>query len=181
MTSFHPWHHVSPGEKAPEIVNGIIEISKGSRAKYEIDKETGMLKLDRVLYSSVYYPANYGFIPQSLGVDGDPLYIMILSMVNVEPLCLVKGKVIGVMQMNDQGLSDDKILAVAVGDPSVNHINDVSELPAHFMTELKTFFESYTKLENKKVIINEFLGKNEAMKIIEDSFSLYKKGFPKLL
>ncbi len=176
--SFNPWHHVSPGEKAPEIVNGIIEISKGSRAKYEIDKETGMLKLDRVLYSSVYYPANYGFIPQSLGVDGDPLDIMVLSLVDIEPLCLVKAKVIGVMQMNDQGLSDDKILAVAVSDPSVNHMNDVADLPAQLVSELCNFFESYTKLENKKVIINEFLGKKEAMKIIEESFSLYKKQFP---
>lgn len=175
----HPWHQVSPGDQAPEIVNGIIEISKGSRAKYEIDKETGLLKLDRVLYSSVHYPANYGFIPQTLGEDGDPLDIMVLSLVEVEPLCLVKAKVIGIMQMNDQGQTDDKILAVAVGDPSVSHIQEVSTLPAHFISELKTFFESYTRLENKKVIIHDFLGKGSALKIIQDSLIRYDSKFRK--
>jgi inorganic pyrophosphatase len=124
---FHPWHHVDIGVQVPEIVNGIIEISKGSRAKYELDKASGLLKLDRVLYSSVYYPANYGFIPQTYCGDRDPLDILVLSQVEIEPRCIVSAKVIGVMQMLDSGEDDDKIIAVAAGDPAVNHINDISE------------------------------------------------------
>ncbi|MGB5024377.1 MAG: inorganic diphosphatase, partial [Saprospiraceae bacterium] len=117
----NPWHDVSPGEQTPEFVNGIIEIPKGTRAKYEIDKVSGLLKLDRVLYSSVYYPANYGFIPRTLCEDKDPLDILVLSQLEFVPLCLVSAKVIGVMRMSDQGDADDKIIAVCAGDPSVNH------------------------------------------------------------
>jgi inorganic pyrophosphatase len=143
--SFNPWHHVSPGNKLPEFVNGIIEIPKGTRAKYELDKESGLLKLDRVLYSSVYYPANYGFIPQSFCDDHDPLDILILSQIDVVPMCIVEAKVIGVMRMLDNGEADDKIIAVAAGDPSVSHIQDISELPAHFISEMRSFFEDYKK------------------------------------
>ncbi len=143
------------------------------RAKYEVDKDTGLLKLDRVLYSSVYYPANYGFIPQTLGEDMDPLDIMILSLVSIQPLCLVPARVIGVMRMFDQGLADEKILAVAEQDASVSHLNDVSELPKHFTLELKEFFESYKKLENKVVTVPDFQGKEIAMKIIEKAMGYY--------
>lgn len=169
----HPWHEAPIGRKTPEFVNGIIEISTGMRAKYEVDKETGLLKLDRVLYSSVYYPANYGFIPQTLGEDMDPLDIMILSSVPIQPLCLVPARVIGVMRMFDQGLADEKILAVAEQDASVSHLNDVSELPPHFTVELKEFFESYKKLENKVVTVPDFQGKDIAMKIIEKAIGYY--------
>lgn len=176
---FNPWHHVSPGDNMPEIVNGIIEIPKGTRAKYELDKESGLLILDRVLYSSVYYPANYGFIPQTYCDDKDPLDILILSQIDVVPMCIVPAKVIGVMQMLDNGEADDKIIAVAAGDPSISHINDISELPPHFISEMRSFFEDYKKLEKKTVVVEEFLGKDVANKIIQESFDLYKEKFGK--
>ncbi len=177
MPILHPWHEVSYGTQCPQIVNGIVEISKGSRAKYEIDKESGLLKLDRVIYSSFHYPINYGFIPQSLGDDGDPLDILILSSVNIEPLCLVQAKVIGNMQMIDVGQADDKIIAVANTDPEVNHINSIEELPAHFLSELKHFFEQYKTLENKKVEIDAFQNKEKAYEVIKASIKLYIKKF----
>lgn len=175
----HPWHEVSIGPNPPEIVNGIIEIPKGSRAKYEIDKESGLIKLDRVIYASMYYPLNYGFIPQTLGEDNDPLDIVVLTQVSVVPRCLIPCKVIGVMQMVDRGEADDKIIAVALQDASVSHINDVAELPEFFKIELKHFFENYKSLENKIVIVDEFLGKEKAQAIIMQSIKHYKEVFPK--
>lgn len=175
--SFNPWHSVSPGNELPNIVNGIIEIPKGTRAKYELDKNSGMLRLDRVLYSSVYYPANYGFIPQSYCDDKDPLDILIISQIDVVPMCIVPAKVIGVMRMLDNGEADDKIISVALGDPSVSHINDISELPAHFISELRSFFEDYKKLERKTVVVEDFLDRKTAIKILQDSFALYRKTF----
>ena len=170
----NPWHSVHPGEEAPNIVTGIIEIPKDSRAKYELDKDTGMLKLDRVLFSSMYYPANYGFIPQSYCDDNDPLDILVLSQISIVPLCLVSAKVIGVMQMLDGGMADDKIIAVANYDMSVNHINDISELPSHFLRELKFFFEQYKKLENKTVAVEDFQDAEAARKVVLKSFEDYK-------
>ena len=175
-TPFNPWHNVSNGEST-ETVNGIIEIPKGSRAKYELDKVSGLLKLDRVLYSAMYYPANYGFIPRSYCDDHDPLDILILSQIEIVPLCIVKANVIGVMQMLDQGEADDKIIAVAAGDPSVNHIRDIEQLPQHFFSELRAFFEDYKKLENKAVVIEEFGGKGKAMEIVQESYDLYNDTF----
>lgn len=175
--NLNPWHQVSPGDKVPEIVNGIIEIPKGTRAKYELDKESGLLMLDRVLYSSVYYPANYGFIPQSYCDDKDPLDILILSQIDLVPRCLVPAKIIGVMRMLDNGEGDDKLIAVAAGDPSVNHYNDISELPPHFISEMRNFFEDYKKLENKTVLVEEFQGREVAQQILMESFELYDKTF----
>ncbi len=174
---FNPWHSVNPGDKIPEYVNGIIEIPKGTRAKYELDKASGLLKLDRVLYSSVYYPANYGFIPKTYCDDKDPLDILILSQIDIVPMCLVESKIIGVMRMLDNDEADDKIIAVAAGDPSVNHINDISELPNHFISELKNFFEDYKKLENKKVVVEDFLNRELALQILQESINLYNKTF----
>lgn len=173
----HPWHDVTAGENAPEIVNAIIEIPKNTRAKYELHKESGLLMLDRVLYSSVYYPANYGFIPQSYCDDDDPLDILVLSSIVIQPLCIVRAKVIGVMQMIDQGEKDDKIIAVALDDMSVNHINDISELPEHFFKELRRFFEDYKLLEKKEVIIENFQKKDKAIEIVEQSLVDYKEKF----
>jgi inorganic pyrophosphatase len=173
----HPWHEVSIGENPPEYVNGIIEIPKGSRAKYEIDKDSGLIKLDRVLYASMYYPLNYGFIPQTLGEDHDPLDIVVLTSVTVVPRCLIPSIVIGVMRMIDRGEADDKIIAVAEQDVSVSHIRDVNELPDYLKDELKHFFENYKTLENKKVIVDEFSSKADAMKIILDSIDLYKREY----
>lgn len=173
----NPWHDVEFGDNAPSIVNGIIEIPKGSRAKYELDKDSGMLKLDRVLFSSVYYPANYGFIPRTYCDDNDPLDILILSQIDIVPLCIVSAKVIGVMRMIDGGEADDKIIAVAEGDPSVNHINDISELPQHFISEMRNFFEDYKKLENKSVIVEEFQNKTLAEEIVLKAINDYKNKF----
>ncbi len=173
----NPWHEVEFGDNAPSIVNGIIEIPKGSRAKYELDKESGMLKLDRVLFSSVYYPANYGFIPKTYCDDKDPLDILIISQIDIVPLCLVSAKVIGVMRMIDGGEADDKIIAVAEGDPSVNHINDISELPQHFISELRNFFEDYKKLEKKTVIVEEFQNKEVAEEIVNKAIADYQLMF----
>lgn len=175
--NYNPWHDASPGNHFPDEVNGIVEISKGSRAKYELDKESGLLRLDRVLYSSVYYPANYGFIPKSYCEDGDPLDILILSQIDIQPLCLVPAKVIGVMRMLDNNEADDKIIAVAAGDPSVNHINDISALPPHFISEMRNFFEDYKKLEKKSVVVEDFQGRALALDIIRESFELYRTTF----
>ncbi len=175
----HPWHNVSFGDQAPDIVTALIEIPKGSKAKYEVDKVSGLLKLDRVLFSSVFYPANYGFIPQTLGDDHDPLDILVLSQIEIVPLCLVKSRVIGVMRMIDNDEGDDKIIAVAENDMSVNHIKDISELPAHFIQELQNFFENYTKLEKKKVRIDGFQSIEKAKEIIVRAIAFYNEKFPK--
>jgi inorganic pyrophosphatase len=179
ITVSHPWHGVPPGDQAPRIVNAVIEIPQGSRAKYEIDKDSGLLKLDRVIYSSFYYPCNYGFIPQTYGDDKDPLDILVITSQSVQALCLMQAKVIGVMQMIDSGDADDKIIAVAANDPSVNHYNNIEEIPPHFFDELRHFFEEYKKLENKTVTVNEFGDKATALTIIEDAFKLYKEHFRK--
>src|SRR5215471_14171359 len=177
LTVLHPWHGVDPGENVPRIVNAVIEIPQGSRAKYEIDKESGLLKLDRVIYSSFYYPCNYGFIPQTYGDDKDPLDILVITSLPVQALCIMEAKVVGVMQMIDSGDADDKIIAVAAKDPSVNHYNNIEELPKHFFEELRHFFEEYKKLENKTVKVEEFGDKTTALKVIEDAVKLYKDTF----
>ncbi|HEY4151332.1 MAG TPA: inorganic diphosphatase [Chitinophagaceae bacterium] len=179
LTVSHPWHGISPGEHAPRIVTAVVEIPQGSRCKYEIDKASGLLKLDRVIYSSFHYPSNYGFIPQTYGDDKDPLDILILTSLPIQPLCLMDAKVIGVMQMIDNGDSDDKIIAVAANDPSVNHYNNIEELPKHFFEELRHFFEEYKRLENKTVKVEEFGDKSTALKIIEAALQLYKDNFKK--
>ena len=177
MNILHPWHGVNFGDQAPRIVNAVIEISQGSRAKYEIDKPSGLLKLDRVIYSSFYYPTNYGFIPQTYGGDKDPLDILVMSSISIQPMCLVEAKVIGVMQMIDQGDADDKIIAVAANDPSINYINNIEEMPKHFFSELRHFFEEYKTLENKSVEVEEFKDKATALKIIEEAIDFYKVSF----
>jgi len=176
-TVLHPWHGASYGKNAPNTVNALIEISRGSRTKYEIDKPTGLLKLDRVIYSSFHYPVNYGFIPQTLGLDNDPLDILVLCSQSIQPLCLVEATVIGNMQMIDSGEEDDKIIAVATKDPSVNHITSIEELPPHFINELKNYFEQYKVLENKQVQIEDFQSKEKAFEIINASIKLYQEKF----
>lgn len=166
-------YEVSIGDQQPDIVQAIIEIPKGSKAKYELDKETGLLRLDRVLYSSVYYPANYGFIPQTLGEDHDPLDVLVLSQIEIQPLCIVKAKVIGVMRMIDNNEADDKIIAVCANDVSVSHINSIDELPVYFHSELKHFFEEYKKLENKKVLVEEFQSAETGKVIIKQAIDNY--------
>ena len=179
MTVSHPWHGVPAGKNVPRFVNAIIEIPQGSRCKYEIDKDSGLLKLDRVIYSSFYYPTNYGFIPQTYGDDKDPLDILVITSLPVQALTLMEAKVMGVMQMVDQGDSDDKIIAVAANDPGVNHYNNLEELPKHFFDELRHFFEEYKKLENKTVVVEEFGDKSTALKVVEDAVKLYDDTFRK--
>lgn len=171
----NPWHKVSVGDNAPELVNGIIEIPKNTRAKYELDKESGLLMMDRVLFSSMYYPANYGFIPQTYCDDKDPLDILVLSQITIVPMCLVEARVIGVMRMIDGGEMDDKIIAVAANDMSVNHITDISELPEHFLKEMKNFFEDYKKLENKTVEVDDFQNAEVAKEVVAKSIEDYKE------
>lgn len=173
----HPWHGATHGDEAPQIVNAMIEIPQGSRTKYEIDKETGLLKLDRVIYSSFHYPVNYGFIPQTLGHDNDPLDILVLCSQSIQSLCLVQATIIGNMQMIDSGEKDDKIIAVATKDPSVNHITSIDELPKHFISELKNYFEQYKVLENKQVQIEDFQNKEIAYQIINEAIDFYKQKF----
>ncbi len=170
----NPWHDVSAGSNNPELVNGVIEIPMGSNAKYELDKDSGLLKLDRVLLSAVHYPANYGLIPQTIADDNDPLDILVISSIEAEPLSIIEAKVIGVMHMIDDNERDEKIISVAKNDMAVNYINSLAELPPHTMTELKRFFEDYKKLEHKHVEVNEFLEKEFAYKIIEESLERYK-------
>lgn len=174
MTTTNPWHAIPIGSDAPNIVQSVIEIPKGSRSKYELDKETGFLRLDRVLYSSVYYPSNYGFIPQTYCDDNDPLDVLVLTQATILPMTIVRAKVIGVMRMIDGGEADDKIIAVCPDDMSVAHINDISELPSHSLKEVKTFFEDYKNLENKTVQVEEFEDAQKARAIVEQAKSDYK-------
>lgn len=170
----NPWHSISYGDEEGYKVNGIIEISRGSRAKYEIDPVTGMLTLDRVLYSSVYYPANYGFIPQTFCDDGDPLDILVLSQIDILPKTLVEAKIIGVMKMVDGGEADDKIIAVATQDMSVAHYNDISELPEYFLKEIRQFFLEYKALENKEVLVKEIFNAEEGRRIYKQAIVDYE-------
>ena len=174
----HPWHDLNYGENAPDIVQALIEIPKGSRAKYEIDKVSGLLKLDRVIYSSMYYPTNYGFIPQTYCGDGDPLDILVISQINFEPRCLVNARPIGVMRMYDKG-QDDKIIAVCIDDISVSHLHDISELPNSFHEEIVNFFEEYKKLERKSVDVEPLQNSIVAKQIITDAIKFYSQSFKK--
>lgn len=176
----NPWHTVSMGDNVPQVVRSIIEIPKGSKGKYELDKESGLLKLDRVLFSSVIYPANYGFIPRTYCDDKDPLDILVFCSIEVVPMSIIEAKVIGVMHMVDENERDDKIISVAKNDMSFNYINDISELPPHTVLELQRFFEDYKKLEHKNVVVEHFFGREEAYKVIGESISLYKKTYGKL-
>lgn len=173
-TCSHPWHCIENGNDAPAFVKAVIEIPRYSKGKYELDKSSGLLRLDRVLFSSVHYPANYGFIPQSYSDDNDPLDILVICSIDVYPLCIVDAKVIGAMEMIDGDEKDDKIIAVAKNDMSVNYINDLSELPPHTLVELKRFFEDYKKLEHKNVIVEQFMDKERAYKIVIDSLKMYQ-------
>jgi len=177
MNKQHPWHQIAPGSDLPNAVNAIIEITNGSKGKYELDKETGLLLLDRVLSSSVVYPANYGFIPQTYCDDKDPLDILVICSVDILPMTLVEAKVIGVMNMVDGGEQDDKIIAVAKNDPIYNYINDIADLAPHVMKEIVQFFESYKALEKKHVVVDGIHGPERAKEILLESIELYKKEF----
>ena len=177
----HPWHDVTPGENLPREFICVVEIPTGSNVKYELDKETGLLKLDRILFSAVHYPANYGFIPQTLAEDDDPLDVLVLLQEPVAPLTLVRARAIGLMTMVDSGKKDHKILAAAVHDPEYNVVQDAKELPRHRLTMLRRFFQDYKQLEGKQVEVNDFQPAETAIPIIEDALQRYsaqrRRGF----
>ncbi|RDX70070.1 Soluble inorganic pyrophosphatase 1, partial [Mucuna pruriens] len=190
----HPWHDLEIGPGAPMIFNCVVEISKGSKVKYELDKKTGLIKVDRILYSSVVYPHNYGFIPRTLCEDNDPLDVLVLMQEPILPGCFLRARAIGLMPMIDQlikqfpfycnrlnnnkfvlltqGEKDDKIIAVCADDPEYKHYTDLKELPPHRLSEIRRFFEDYKKNENKEVAVNEFLPASTAVEAIQYSMSV---------
>jgi inorganic pyrophosphatase len=178
---WHAWHDVTPGEHLPAEFTAVIEIPMGSSVKYELDKETGMLRLDRILYSAVYYPANYGFVPQTFAEDDDPLDVLVLCQEPVAPLTLVDARVIGLMTMVDSGKKDHKILAVAMHDPEYNGFHEAQELPTHRLTMLRRFFQDYKTLEGKAVEVDEFEPAAAALPVIEAALARYstlrRRGF----
>ncbi|HXU24630.1 MAG TPA: inorganic diphosphatase [Tepidiformaceae bacterium] len=170
----HPWHDIPVDpEKISSNLPVVVEIPEGSKNKYELDKDSGLLRLDRVLYSSVRYPANYGFIPRSYCDDGDPLDVLILGQEPVMPLTIVYVRPIGVMHMRDQGKADDKVLAVSANDPAVNHIHELGEAPPHVMAEINRFFLDYKVLEEKEVLVEPFEGREKALKVIAQALKDY--------
>lgn len=177
----HAWHDVTPGERLPLEFTAVVEIPMGSSVKYELDKDTGMLRLDRILYSAVYYPANYGFIPQTLAEDDDPLDVLVLCQEAVVPLTLVKARCIGLMVMVDSGKKDHKLLAVAVDDPEFNGFREARELPSHRLTMLRRFFQDYKTLEGKAVEVDELQPAAAALPVIEEALARYsaqrRRGF----
>src|SRR5450432_4719653 len=171
----HPWHDVKPGSDLPLNFTAVIEIPLGSNIKYELDKETGLLRVDRVLYSAVYYPANYGFIPQTLAEDDDPLDVLVFCQETVAPLTLIKARTIGLMTMVDSGKKDHKIIAVATDDPEFNSYREASEMPVHRITMLRRFFQDYKQLEGKAVEVDEIQPAKMAYPVIEDALSRYSR------
>jgi len=171
----HPWHDV-PLSKDPAVWFPVfIEIPKGSRVKYELDKDTGLLRVDRVLYSAVFYPANYGFVPRTYCPDGDPLDVLVLGQEEVSPGVLMRARAIGVMRMKDEKGQDDKIIAVHSDDPEYRGYHDVAELPQHRLREVQRFFLDYKVLEGKEVVVEAPLGVAEAQAILREAIALYKK------
>ena len=171
------WHDIDKERVTPNDFLAVIEISKGSKSKYELDKRSGVLILDRILYTSTHYPANYGFIPKTLADDGDPLDVLVLCSQHIYPMTLVECYPIGLISMIDGGSNDEKIIAIPCDDPNYNQYKDISELPSHIFEEMKHFFSVYKTLENKKTEVNSIQGKEEALKIISSTITAYNKKF----
>ncbi len=168
------WHDIAPERIMPEDFVSVIEIPKGSKKKYELDKETGLIILDRILYTSTHYPANYGFIPRTLGDDNDPLDVLLLCAEPLEPLTLVRSYPIGVISMIDNGRNDEKIIAIPFEDPNYNMYTGIDQLPFHIFEEMKHFFQVYKNLENKTTAVDEVLGKDAAVDIISKAIENYQ-------
>ena len=173
IAAMHAWHDVELGEDTAQEFVAVIEIPKGSKVKYELDKATGMLSVDRILYSAVHYPANYGFLPRTFCDDGDPLDVLVLGQESVIPLCILRARAIGVMRMSDDKGQDDKIIAIHVDDPEYADYADIGDLPPHRLRELERFFLDYKVLENKVVNIEAMRGRSEGERVIRDAIRLY--------
>ncbi len=167
------WHDISPKRIQADDFIAVIEIPKGSKKKYELDKETGLLILDRILYTSTHYPANYGFIPRTFAEDGDPLDVLVLCSESIEPLTLVRCYPIGVIRMLDNGKPDEKIIAIPFNDPSYNLYKDISDLPKHVFDEMRHFFTVYKALENKQTAVDEEQGREEAVRVVRECIDYY--------
>ena len=171
--SYHPWHDVELPRYVEDPIPAVIEIPTGSKVKYELDKASGLLRVDRILFSAVHYPANYGFVPRTYCDDGDPLDVLVLCQEPIQPLAMMRAKVIGVMKMRDDKGEDDKLISVHADDQNYADYSDVAELPPHRMRELQRFFEDYKALENKKVIVSAPQGRSEALQVLRDAMRLY--------
>lgn len=173
------WHDISPKRISPEDFVMVVEIPKGSKKKYELDKETGFIMLDRILHTSTHYPANYGFIPRTYGDDEDPLDVLLICSQALEPLTLVRAYPIGVISMMDNGRNDEKIIAVALNDPNYNNYTNIDQLPTHIFDEMRHFFTVYKNLENKETAVDEVSGREAAIKVIDDAINRYIDNFCK--
>ena len=174
------WHDISPKRISPEDFVCVVEIPKGSKKKYELDKETGLIILDRILYTSTHYPANYGFIPRSLGDDGDPLDVLLLCSEPLEPLTLCRAYPIGVISMIDNGRNDEKIIAIPFNDPNYNIYTNIDQLPKHIFDEMRHFFSVYKTLENKETAVNEVSERSVAIKVISEAIDNYIENYCKI-
>ena len=173
------WHDMNPKRIKPNDFIAVVEISKGSKKKYELDKECGHIILDRILYTSTHYPANYGFIPRTYGDDNDPLDVLILCSESLEPMTLVRCYPIGAISMIDNGRNDEKIIAIPYGDPTYNIYEDIEQLPSHIFKEMQHFFTVYKALENKETAVDEVVGREEAVKVISTAIDSYIENFAK--
>ena len=171
------WHDMDPARITPQEFEAVIEIPKGSKCKYELDKYTGLLKLDRILYTSTHYPANYGFIPRTYADDGDPLDVLVLCSEPVYPMTLIRVYPIGVMRMLDDGKMDDKIIALPLSDPTYLGIRSIDELPPHVFDEIMHFFSVYKQLENKQTAVKSLFGPEIAQRILFDAIASYRDTF----
>ena len=171
------WHDMNPKRVNPTDFTVVVEIPKGSKNKYELDKETGLLKLDRILYTSTHYPANYGFIPRTFADDGDPLDALVLCSEPIAPLTIVRCYPIGAIKMIDNGANDEKIIAIPYDDPTYNGYKDISELPKHIFDEMNHFFTVYKQLENKTTAVDDTVGADDAEKIVKYCIDKYKQDF----
>lgn len=171
------WHDIAPERITPEDFVCVIEIPKGSKKKYELDKATGYIILDRILYTSTHYPANYGFIPRTLGDDGDPLDVLLLCSEALDPLTLCRAYPIGMISMIDSGRNDEKIIAIPFSDPSYNMYTDINQLPAHIFDEMRHFFSVYKNLEGKKTAVKECSGREDAIETVGNAIAAYNKKY----
>jgi len=167
------WHDISPKRITSHDFIAVIEIPKGSKTKYEMDKDTGMLKLDRILYTSTHYPANYGFIPRTYAEDNDPLDVLLVCSEAIQPMALVRCYPVGVITMLDNGAPDEKIIAIPFEDPPYNTYTDISQLPRHIFNEMTHFFSVYKAMEQKETAVDEVRGREAAVQIIERSMNRY--------